>query len=76
MVKQLYDVSQALTTDQTNQAIFWRDIPGVSSPGHWLSILQQVLNQTHSRLGKAALAYAVTGVSLSDAMYQLLADKI
>ena len=67
MVKQLYDVSQTLTTDQTNQAIFWRDIPGVSSPGHWLSILQQVLNQTHSRLDKAALSYALTGVSLSDA---------
>ena len=66
MVKQLYDVSQALTTDQRNQAIFWH-IPGVTSPGHWLSILQQVLNQTHSRLGKAALSYAVTGVSLSDA---------
>jgi hypothetical protein len=67
MVKQMYDVSQTLTTDQTNQAVYWRDIPGVTSPGHWLSILQQVLNQTHSRLGKTALSYAVTGVCLSDA---------
>jgi hypothetical protein len=48
-------------------AIFWRDIPGVSSPGHWLSILQQVLKQTNSRLDKAAFAYAITGATLSDA---------
>ena len=67
MVKQVYDASQNLTTEQTNQAIFWRDIPGVTSPGHWLSILQQVLNLTHSRLDKAALSYAITGVCLSDA---------
>jgi hypothetical protein len=67
MVKQLYDVSQTLTPDQTNMALFWRDIPGVTSPGHWLSILQQVLQQTNTSIAKAALAYAVTGVCLSDA---------
>ena len=48
-------------------ALFWRDIPGVTAGGHWLSILQQVLKQTNSRLDKATLAYAVTGVCLSDA---------
>lgn len=67
MVKELYDTSHALTTDDMNQALFWRDIPGVSSPGHWLSILQQVVKQTGSRLDKAAFAYAITGVCLSDA---------
>ena len=67
MVKQVYDVSQTLTTDQKNWALFWRDIPGVTSPGHWLSILQQVLKQTNSHLDKAAVAYAITGVCLSDA---------
>ncbi len=67
MAKQVYDASQVLTADQTNMAFFWRDIPGVTSPGHWLSILQQVLAQTNSQLDKAALAYAVTGVCLSDA---------
>jgi len=67
MAKQVYDASQVLTTDQTNMALFWRDVPGVTSPGHWLSILQQVLKQTNSQLDKAALAYAVTGVCLSDA---------
>jgi hypothetical protein len=48
-------------------ALFWRDIPGVSSPGHWLSILQQVLQQTNASIAQAALAYAVTGVCLNDA---------
>ena len=67
MVLQVYDVSQNLTPEQTAMAIFWRDIPGVSSPGHWLSILQQVIKQTGSRLDKAALAYAITGVCLNDA---------
>jgi hypothetical protein len=67
MAKGVYDASQNLTADQTAMALFWRDIPGVSSPGHWLSILQQVLQQTNSHLDKAAFAYAVTGVCLSDA---------
>jgi hypothetical protein len=67
MAKQVYDASQNLTPDQMAMALFWRDIPGVSSPGHWLSILQQVLRQTDARLGKAALAYAITGTCLNDA---------
>ncbi len=68
MVKKLYDASQSLTPEQTAMALFWRDIPGVTSPGHWLSILQQVVQQTKSHLDKAAFAYAVTGASLSDAL--------
>ena len=67
MVKQVYDASQTLTPDQTAMALYWRDIPGVTSPGHWLSILQQTIQQTYSRLDKAAFSYAVTGVCLSDA---------
>lgn len=67
MVNQVYTASQNLTTDETNMALFWKDIPGYSSPGHWLSILQQVIAQTKSQLDKAALAYAVTGTCLSDA---------
>lgn len=67
MVNQLYVASQNLTTDETNMALFWKDIPGYSSPGHWLSILQQVIAQTNSQLDIAAFAYAVTGTCLSDA---------
>lgn len=65
--KLVYDVSQTLTPEQTAMAIFWRDIPGVTVGGHWVSILQQVLRQTKSRLDKAAFAYAVTGTCFNDA---------
>ncbi len=67
MVKQVYDISQNLTQDQINWALFWRDIPGVSTGGHWVSILQQVLRQTHCPLDRAAFAYALTGACINDA---------
>ena len=68
MVKQVYDASQKLTPDDSAMALFWRDIPGVSSPGHWLSIVQQVVQQKHSPLDKAAFAYALTGACVNDAL--------
>lgn len=68
MVKEVYDASLVLTTDQKAMAMFWRDVPGVSSPGHWLSILQQVVKQAESGLDKAALAYALTGTAINDAL--------
>ena len=67
MVKQVYNVSQTLNPRSNAQALFWRDFPGVTTAGHWLSILQQVLKQTNSQLDKAAFAYAITGVCLNDA---------
>ena len=62
-----YSVSLTLTPEQTNQGLFWRDIPGVTTAGHWLSILQQVIKQTDTHLDKAAYAYAISGACLSDA---------
>ncbi|HYE54332.1 MAG TPA: vanadium-dependent haloperoxidase [Chitinophagaceae bacterium] len=68
MVKTVYDASQNLTEDQKAMAIFWRDVPGVSSPGHWLSILQQVIKKRGANLDKAALSYALTGAAINDAI--------
>lgn len=68
MVKKVYDVSATLTTEQTNMAFYWRDVPGVSSPGHWLSILLQTVQQTDASLAKAALAYALTGAGVNDGL--------
>jgi hypothetical protein len=68
MVKHVYDVSQALTTEQKAMAAFWRDVPGVTSPGHWLSIVQQAIRQTESKLDKAALAFALTGAAINDGL--------
>ena len=68
MVKEVYDASQHLTDDQKAMAIFWRDVPGVTSPGHWLSILLQTVQQTNASLDKAAIAYALTGAAINDGL--------
>lgn len=75
MVKDVYDASQKLTDDQKAMAIFWRDVPGATSPGHWLSILQQVIRQKQSNLETAALAYALTGSALNDALIRCFQVK-
>jgi hypothetical protein len=68
MVKQVYDVSQTLTDNQKAMAMFWRDVPGATSPGHWLSIVQQAVQQKGASLEKAALAYALTGAAINDGL--------
>ncbi len=75
MVKEVYTASQNLTTDQKEMAIFWRDVPGTTTPGHWLSILRQVINQTDAPLDKAALAYALCGGALNDAFISVFKAK-
>ena len=74
-VNDLYQASKVLTTDQKNQALFWRDVPGVSTPGHWMSITQQAIRQSHSRLDKAAAAYALVGICLNDAVISVFHYK-
>ncbi|PWT78246.1 MAG: hypothetical protein C5B59_02155 [Bacteroidetes bacterium] len=67
-VFEVYNASQNLTPDQTALALFWRDYPiGLTTAGHWLNILHQVLNQTNTNLAKAAFAYALSGTSIYDA---------
>ena len=73
--KEIYDASLVLTDDQKAMANFWKDVPGVSSPGHWLSILRQVVKQHGSSLENAALGYALTGAGLNDALIACFAAK-
>lgn len=75
MVKDVYDSSFTLTTDQKAMAMFWRDVPGVTSPGHWVSILQQVIKEKNSSLELAALAYALTGTALNDVLIRCFQTK-
>jgi len=75
MVNDLYTASKTLTTDQQNWALFWRDIPGVTTPGHWMSIIQQVIRQTNSRLDKAALTFAMVGICLNDGVISVFKTK-
>jgi hypothetical protein len=74
-VNDLYQASKVLTTDQKNMALFWRDVPGVSTPGHWMSITQQAIRQSHSRLDKAAMAYALSGICANDAVISVFHYK-
>ncbi len=67
MAKQVYDVSQTLTAEQTAMALYWRDVPGVTTPGHYVSILKQVLESDKPMLDKAAIAYALGGITAYDA---------
>ena len=75
MANDLYLASKVLTTDQKNWALFWRDVPGVTTPGHWMSIVQQVLRQTDSRLDKATMAFAAVGICLADANISVMKTK-
>ncbi len=67
MVKQVYDASQTLTIAQTNQALYWKDVPGVTTPGHYISIAEQAVEQRNSALDKAAVVYALAGIVDYDA---------
>jgi hypothetical protein len=74
-VKEVYDASLVLTDDQKAMANFWKDVPGVSSPGHWLSILQQVIKLNASSLENAALGYALSGAAINDALITCFMGK-
>jgi hypothetical protein len=75
MVSDVYKASKSLTTDQKNMALFWRDAPGLTTPGHWMSITRQVISQVQSPLDKAAMAYALVGISLNDAVISVWTTK-
>ena len=67
MAKQVYDVSQTLSAEQTAMALYLRDVPGVTTPGHYVSILKQVLENDKPMLDEAAIAYALGGIVCYDA---------
>ena len=74
MVNEVYQASKVLTTEQKNQAIFWRDVPG-TTPAHWMSITRQAIAQSHSPLDKAALGYALVGICLNEAVISVFKSK-
>ncbi|MEJ7738293.1 MAG: vanadium-dependent haloperoxidase [Chitinophagaceae bacterium] len=72
MVKDVYDVSKALTPEQRETARFWADVGGAGNgypvPGHWISIVTQVLEKQKVSLGRTAELYAKTAIATRDAM--------
>jgi hypothetical protein len=67
MAKEVFDVSQSLTTVQKAIANFWDDAPNgkyLTAFGHWFSILKQVLEKDQGSLMKAADAYMRLGITM------------
>lgn len=65
---EVYQVGKRLTEEEKQIALFWADNPGQTAtpPGHWVSILNQLITQ-QTRLDIAAVAYAKLGIALADA---------
>ncbi len=70
MVKNVYDVSLALTTEQKNTALYWIDqgnSVGYTPAGHDMAIVTEAIEQTNADLGIGAEAYAKAGIAERDA---------
>jgi predicted small secreted protein len=66
---EVYETVGQLSDEQREIALFWSDDPGKTStpPGHWISILNQVISEHNHSLDTAAEAYARLGIALADA---------
>ncbi len=65
---EVYEVGKRVAEEEKQIALFWADNPGQTAtpPGHWVSILNQIVAQQAS-LDIAAVAYAKLGMALADA---------
>lgn len=59
-----------LTDEQRAIALFWADPlgPTVGAPGHWLSIMAQVMEHRGANLALAAETFAKSGMAVADAL--------
>ena len=75
--KEVYDTTGNLTDEQNNIALFWSDDPGLTAtpPGHWVSILNSILEKENSTLAEAAEVYARLGIALSDSFISCWSEK-
>ena len=66
---EVYEVRKTLTDEQKIIARFWSDDPMLSPtpPGHWVSILLDVLEEEKADADRSAEALARLGVTLADA---------
>jgi membrane-associated phospholipid phosphatase len=65
-VREVYDVSRALTADQKRIADFWADGPGsVTPPGHWNAIALDLI-RSH-RLSERAAAHLLAALNTAHA---------
>ncbi len=78
MATEVMSIAQARTAEQTAIALFWNDVPNGRSftpPGHWVSILAQVLARDEAALDQALFAHAKLGICLNDALISSMKTK-
>jgi len=75
MVKEIYDISQNLTQEQIDIALFYRSNPGYPGTGQLVSVLYQVLSQAQPSLDITAEAYAKIGIATWDAIIACFTSK-
>jgi hypothetical protein len=82
MIKEVYDISQALTPAQQATALYFSDDPGFKSGTHYLSIFGEIMHKENPALDFFAQAQAKTGISMAEAMidcwkikYTVLQDR-
>jgi hypothetical protein len=65
---EVYTVSQNLTQDQRDIALFWADGANTyTPPGHLMNITSQLIKEDHIKLNRAAEIYLRMGLTVSDA---------
>lgn len=76
-VQAVYDASLELTDEQRTIALHWADNPGNTGtpPGHWISILRQLVGQLDLTPLEAAETFALTGLGLADAFVSAWHEK-
>lgn len=75
MTLEVINAKPAPGTNGYHMAYWWRDFPGTSTPGHYVSILRQVLQKEQPGLDIAALAYALGGIIDVDITISTWQDK-
>jgi hypothetical protein len=64
----VYEAVNNLDSEQRTIALFWEDSPQetCTPPGHWLSIVNQLVIDKGMRLDEASEMYALVGISMGD----------
>lgn len=78
MVKDIYDVSKILTTDQRNMALYWNDQGigiGYTPQGHIMNVAIEAIEQSGVDLGTAAEAFAKSGIAIREAQLTCFRSK-
>ena len=82
MVKEVYDISQTLTSAQIATALYFRDNPGFQAGTHYQSAFSQVMHKEKPQLDFYALAQVQTGIALAESQigcwkmkYDLLVER-